>query len=112
MGRLLEFLVRRRRRSTSSSSAPSPAGRRSRWRWARSKRPDHHHCDVDAETNAIARRYAEEAGVVDRIDYRVGPALETIESLDGPFDLIFIDADKENYVNYYEAVLPSSRTMA
>ena len=63
-------------------------------------------CDVDAETNAIARRYAEEAGVVDRIDYRVGPALETIESLAGPFDLIFIDADKENYVNYYEAVLP------
>jgi caffeoyl-CoA O-methyltransferase len=63
-------------------------------------------CDVDEETTAIARRYAEEAGVADKIDYRVGPGLETIASLDGPFDLVFIDADKVNYVNYYEAVLP------
>jgi caffeoyl-CoA O-methyltransferase len=63
-------------------------------------------CDVDEKTTAIARRYAEEAGVIDRIDYRVGPALETIQQLDGPFDLIFIDADKENYVAYYEATLP------
>jgi caffeoyl-CoA O-methyltransferase len=63
-------------------------------------------CDVNEETTAIARRYAEEAGVVDRIDYRLGPALETIEQLEGPFDLIFIDADKGNYVNYYEATLP------
>jgi caffeoyl-CoA O-methyltransferase len=63
-------------------------------------------CDVNEETTAIARRYAEEAGVADRIDFRVGPGLETIESLDGPFDLVFIDADKTNYVNYYEAVLP------
>jgi caffeoyl-CoA O-methyltransferase len=63
-------------------------------------------CDVDEETTAIARRYAEEAGVVDRIDYRLGPALETVASLDGEFDLIFIDADKPNYLNYYEATLP------
>jgi caffeoyl-CoA O-methyltransferase len=63
-------------------------------------------CDVEEETTAIARRYAEEAGVVDRIDYRLGPALQTIESLEGPFDLVFIDADKPNYLNYYEAVLP------
>ena len=63
-------------------------------------------CDVNEETTAIARRYAEEAGVAERIEYRLGPGLETIASLDGPFDLIFIDADKENYVNYYEAVLP------
>ena len=63
-------------------------------------------CDVDEETTAIARRYAEEAGVADRIDYRLGPALETIDELDGPFDLVFIDADKPNYVNYYEATLP------
>ena len=63
-------------------------------------------CDVNEETTAIARRYAEEAGVIDRIDYRLGPALETLEQLDGPFDLIFIDADKTNYVNYYEATLP------
>src|SRR5881396_1559315 len=63
-------------------------------------------CDVSEETTAVARRYADEAGVVDRIDYRLGPALETIAALDGDFDLIFIDADKENYVNYYEATLP------
>ena len=63
-------------------------------------------CDVNEETNAIARRYAEEAGVADRIEYRLGPALETIAELDGPFDLVFIDADKENYRNYYDAVLP------
>jgi len=63
-------------------------------------------CDVNADTNAIARRDAEEAGVADRIDYRLGPGLDTIASLDGPFDLVFIDADKPNYVNYYEATLP------
>ncbi len=63
-------------------------------------------CDVNEETTAIAQRYAEEAGVVDRIDYRVGPALKTIAQLTGPFDLVFIDADKPNYVNYYEATLP------
>jgi caffeoyl-CoA O-methyltransferase len=63
-------------------------------------------CDVNEETTAIARRYAEEAGVVDKIEYRLGPGLETIAELDGPFDLVFIDADKNNYVNYYEATLP------
>ena len=63
-------------------------------------------CDVNEETTEIAKRYAAEAGVVDRIDYRLGPGIETLETLDGPFDLVFIDADKQNYVNYYEAVLP------
>jgi len=63
-------------------------------------------CDVNEETTAIARRYAEEAGIADRIDYRLGPGLETIAQLDGPFDLVFIDADKPNYINYYEATLP------
>jgi caffeoyl-CoA O-methyltransferase len=62
--------------------------------------------DVNEETTAIARRYAEEAGVADRIEYRVGPALDVLAELDGPFDLVFIDADKENYVDYYEDVLP------
>jgi caffeoyl-CoA O-methyltransferase len=63
-------------------------------------------CDVNEETTEIARRYATEAGVADRIDYRLGPALDTIAGLDGRFDLVFIDADKQNYVNYYEATLP------
>jgi caffeoyl-CoA O-methyltransferase len=63
-------------------------------------------CDVNEETTAIAKRYAEEAGVADRIEYRLGPATETLATLDGPFDLAFIDADKPGYVDYYEAVLP------
>ena len=63
-------------------------------------------CDVDERSNAVAQRYAAEAGVADRIDFRLGPALDTIAGLDGPFDLVFIDADKPNYLNYYEAVVP------
>jgi len=63
-------------------------------------------CDIDEETTAIARRYAEEAGVADRIDYRFGPAIETLATVDGPFDFAFIDADKPGYVDYYEAILP------
>jgi len=63
-------------------------------------------CDVDPETTAIARRYMDESGHGEKIEIRLGPALETVETLDGPFDLVFIDADKENYVNYYEATLP------
>jgi caffeoyl-CoA O-methyltransferase len=63
-------------------------------------------CDVNEETSAIARRYAEEAGVADRIEYLLGPAIATIASLGGPFDLVFIDADKPGYIGYYEAVLP------
>jgi caffeoyl-CoA O-methyltransferase len=63
-------------------------------------------CDVDERAVEVARRYATEAGVVDRIEYRLGPAIETLKELDGPFDLVFIDADKQGYVAYYEAVLP------
>jgi len=63
-------------------------------------------CDVNAETTEVAQRYATEAGVIDRIDYRTGPALDTIAQLDGEFDLVFIDADKLNYLNYYEGTLP------
>ena len=64
-------------------------------------------CDVNEETTAIARRYAEEAGLADRIEFRLdGGGLESIALVDGPFDLVFIDADKTNYKNYYEAVLP------
>ena len=62
--------------------------------------------DVNEETTAVARRYAEEAGVADRIDYRVGPAIDELGALDGPFDLVFIDADKESYIDYYENALP------
>jgi caffeoyl-CoA O-methyltransferase len=63
-------------------------------------------CDVNAEAVEVARRYIEESGYADKIEIRLGPALETLETLAGPFDLVFIDADKVNYRNYYEAVLP------
>ena len=62
--------------------------------------------DVNEATTAVARRYAEEAGVADRIEYRLGPALETLAEVEGPFDLIFLDAVKDEYLDYYEAVLP------
>lgn len=62
--------------------------------------------DVSEEHVAIARRHIAASPYADRIEVRVGPALATLEELDGPFDFVFIDADKENYVAYYEAVLP------
>jgi caffeoyl-CoA O-methyltransferase len=63
-------------------------------------------CDVDPDATGIARRYMDESGHGDKIEIRLGPAQETLETLDGPFDLVFIDADKPNYENYYEAALP------
>jgi caffeoyl-CoA O-methyltransferase len=63
-------------------------------------------CDVNPETLAIARRHIAASPHEDRIEVREGPALDTIATLDGPIDLVFIDADKTNYTNYYEAVLP------
>lgn len=62
--------------------------------------------DVDPEATAIARRYMDESGHGDKIEIRLGPALESLQDVAGPFDLVFIDADKPNYVNYYEASLP------
>jgi caffeoyl-CoA O-methyltransferase len=63
-------------------------------------------CELDEEHAAVARRYIERAGLADRITVHVGPALETVRRLDGPWDFVFIDADKDGYVDYYEAVLP------
>jgi caffeoyl-CoA O-methyltransferase len=62
--------------------------------------------DRDERAVALARKFIARGPYADRIEIRLGDALETIASLDGPFDLVFIDADKTNYVNYYEAVLP------
>ncbi len=63
-------------------------------------------CEISEEHAAVARRYIDQAGYGDRITVHVGPAQETIARLEGEFDFVFIDADKENYLNYYEAVLP------
>lgn len=63
-------------------------------------------CEVDPEHAAFARRHIETSPYCDRIELRVGPALDTLRELEGPFGLVFIDADKANYRNYYEAALP------
>ncbi len=63
-------------------------------------------CDVWEEANEVARRYASESPHGAKIDFRLGPALDTIAELDGTFDLVFIDADKDNYDAYFEAALP------
>jgi caffeoyl-CoA O-methyltransferase len=68
-------------------------------------------CDVSEEWTAIARRYWKEAGVDNKIELQIAPALDTLRSLpivDG-FDLAFIDADKENYLAYADEIVPRLR---
>jgi len=67
-------------------------------------------CDVSAEYTAVARRYWQQAGVEGRIRLQLGPALGTLDGLiasgaEGSFDFAFIDADKDNYLAYYERAL-------
>lgn len=74
--------------------------------------PDDGHlitCDVNPAAEEIARRYFAQSPDGHKIEVRMGPALDTIKTLTGPLDLVFIDADKANYSNYYEAVLPLLR---
>lgn len=68
-------------------------------------------CDINSEWTAIARRYWERAGVADRIELRLAPAIETLQALpaDRRFDLAFLDADKLSYRAYYETLLPHIR---
>jgi caffeoyl-CoA O-methyltransferase len=63
-------------------------------------------CELDPERAAVAQRYFDRSPYGSRITLHTGPALETIAKLEGEFDLVFIDADKDGYVDYYEAVLP------
>jgi caffeoyl-CoA O-methyltransferase len=62
--------------------------------------------DGHIDTCEVAQRYIDRSPYADRITIHLGPALETIERLGGEWDFVFIDADKENYANYYEALLP------
>jgi caffeoyl-CoA O-methyltransferase len=63
-------------------------------------------CELSPERAEYARSWFDRSPLGERIDLRVGPALDTVASLDGPFDFVFIDADKEGYTGYYEAVVP------
>ena len=62
-------------------------------------------CEVDDESAAVARRFFAQSPHGRKVEIRMGPALETMAGLTGPFDLIFIDADKLNYVNYYRRAM-------
>jgi caffeoyl-CoA O-methyltransferase len=64
-----------------------------------------HTIDINDELHGMVTRYVKEAGMEGRINAITGNALEVIPKLDGPFDLVFIDADKENYANYFDLVI-------
>lgn len=68
-------------------------------------------CDTSEEYTAVARRYFQRAGVDDRIELRIAPAADTLRALpaDAAMDLSFIDADKEGYIDYWEALVPRTR---
>ncbi|MCW5785259.1 MAG: class I SAM-dependent methyltransferase [Nitrospirales bacterium] len=62
-------------------------------------------CDIDPESTDMAKRYWAQSAHGTKIHLRLGPALETMATVTGRFDLIFIDADKANYVNYFRQAL-------
>jgi len=67
-------------------------------------------CDINRDTTAVARKYWDRSPHGKKIHLKLAPALETIATLTGPFDLVFIDADKPNYARYWDAVLPLVRS--
>ncbi len=69
-------------------------------------------CDVSEEWTSIGARYWRRSGLSDRIELRLAPALDTLRAVPGdpPLDFAFVDADKDNYVAYFETLLPKLRT--
>jgi caffeoyl-CoA O-methyltransferase len=66
-------------------------------------------CDVNPETTEIARRYFAESPHGKKIEIKLGPAIETLKTLSGPFDVCFIDADKTGYSAYYDRCIDLTR---
>ncbi len=68
-------------------------------------------CDVSEEWTSIGRKHWPECGVEDRIELRIGPALDTLRALPGDpaIDFAFVDADKDRYIDYFEEILPRTR---
>jgi len=67
-------------------------------------------CDIDPEATSIATRYFAESAHGHKIELRLGPALETLSTLSGEIDMAFVDADKEQYPAYWEALVPRVRS--
>ncbi|MBV9384416.1 MAG: O-methyltransferase, partial [Streptosporangiaceae bacterium] len=69
-------------------------------------------CDINDEWTSVARKYWEKAGLADRIELRLGPALDTLRALpeEEAFDLAFIDADKISYLSYWLELVPRVRS--
>jgi caffeoyl-CoA O-methyltransferase len=63
-------------------------------------------CELDPERAAVAQRFFDRSPHGSKITLHIGPALDTVRSLEGEFDFVFIDADKDGYTGYYEAVVP------
>ena len=79
--------------------------------------PDDGHllcCDVNEQWTAIGRRYWDEAGVGDKIELRIGPAVDTLRALpvEEQFDVAFVDADKPDYPAYIDEIVPRLRWAA
>ena len=98
-------------RGRRSRSAPSPATRRSASPAGSAPAGGSCCCELSEEYAEIAARNFEAAGVADRIEIRIGPALDTLRALpeSEAFDITFIDADKASYPDYYEEALPRTR---
>ena len=65
--------------------------------------------DINEELENKVNKYFDEAGLSSRVQYHIGDATKIVSTLDGPFDLVFIDADKENYSRYYDMVIDKVR---